>query len=46
MVAKSVHILEIDGEFIRDLKNYAIVATPQYDCSINNASNDANPKSM
>jgi hypothetical protein len=34
MVAKSVHILEIDGEFVGDLKNYTIVATPQYDCSI------------
>jgi hypothetical protein len=30
MVAKSDHIVEIDG----DLKNHAIVARPQYDCSI------------
>jgi hypothetical protein len=34
MVAKFDHIIEIDGEFARDLKNYAIVATPRYNCSI------------
>jgi hypothetical protein len=34
MVAKSIQIVEIDGEFVGDLKNYAIVVTPQYNCSI------------
>jgi hypothetical protein len=34
MVAKSDHIIEMDGDFVGDLKNYAIVAIPQYDCSI------------
>jgi hypothetical protein len=34
MVAKSDHIIEMDGDFVGDLKSYAIVAIPQHDCSI------------